>query len=181
MQPCDLYHNLEDQLAELLPESDSALSPLGSHGYLTALAVNQTATSKDALSQQLSGEETSEPTLELLAAQLLESIEKSLYRGEKPELPCSLHLGNEPDDSELREWAAAFFEVIMDNPDRWHPENHQEEIARLMLPIQLAAGVLEPTDEQAVLKNRKLSKQILQEMPNVLQELYLLYQEQIDQ
>ena len=92
-------------------------------------------------------------------------------------MPCELTLITDNEESELEIWAQAFMEGVFMREDEWFGEgsDKEEAIAELMLPIMVASNLFEEKEFTEIRKNRVISEQMANEIPEILVDLYLLF------
>lgn len=162
-------------------DAREALDFFGAHGLLTALSAGpiekntleameiifeQPAEYKDASEQQ---------QIQSLLEKLHKEIRETLNNGGSFLVPCELTLEveHEDDESPLQQWCAGFMEGCFINQEAWYAKE-PELIAELMLPIMYASGLFDDEQEmQDIEANLKLENQLLNEIPDLITDLYL--------
>ncbi|MFB9885007.1 YecA/YgfB family protein [Balneatrix alpica] len=180
-----LAHPLSDEEFEQLEDflfspavSEEALDYIGIHGLLTAVAICPKPISRETWLEAIFTEEPgweSEEQKSLIISLLERELTtlKAELEGEEPlELPCDLTLDDE--EGLLTSWAQAFMEGVYLDEAAWFDE-HESEVAELMLPIMLASDLFEDPDLRAIRKNAKMTQQFCDEIPDLLTDLYLLF------
>lgn len=151
----------------------------GLHGYLTALAI-----CGEPLSDEWLGEALSMPLQELpeedanwfaqACVTLHKTICDELYSDDQVSLTFEPTVDWQ--DSPMQFWCEAFMEVVFSLPEHWtHPQ--EENLATLLLPIEVASGLFaDEADFQGFYRNPKLLKEMFDQIPELLTDLYLLLQ-----
>lgn len=169
-----------DALADWLEDDqrhDDCLDIHGLHGYLTALVIVQEPLSDDWLADTLGQPLGGLPPAE--ARQFADSC-VGLYRNISDELygDDQVALSFEPDtkweDSDMQAWAVGFMEVVFALPDRF-THTREDDLATLLLPIEVASGLFAgEADYRPLYDNKALLGQMLNNIPDILTDLYLL-------
>ncbi len=69
----------------------------------------------------------------------------------------------------------ALLEGHLLDEDRWFQE-HEQEVCELLLPLMLASGLFDDEPEfREILKDPKLAEDMCSQIPEVLMELYLMF------
>ncbi|WP_426416821.1 YecA family protein [Aestuariirhabdus sp. LZHN29] len=165
--------------SDQLPED--ALDLMESHGFLTALNIAPNALKNTQWLTELFGGEIpdSGPATaicdELIA--LKDSIHRTLYSDTDLLFPCELDAGEELDESDLRAWCIGFIAAHFLDEESWY-ERDEELASELLLPFLVLSGLLEDESEEfaAMAADQSLVTDMAQQLPQVLTELYLLYQ-----
>ncbi|HNJ87105.1 MAG TPA: UPF0149 family protein, partial [Agitococcus sp.] len=71
-------------------------------------------------------------------------------------------------------WCVGFMEGMFCNEEAWYAKN-EDLVIELTLPIVSISGLIEDPELNKIRKNRKLLQQFAREIPEVLTELYLLF------
>lgn len=160
-------------------DNENGLDFVGTHGFLTAITIgpewkagghwqdalfdNLPVSPDDALAARISG---------LLAA-WQKSIHARLYHGETVTPPCKLHA--EPDDSTpLTDWCIGFMEAMFAQEEDWYARD-EDQVADLTLPMLVISELIDDEQIVAVRNDKKLLKELAQQIPDVATELYLLF------
>ena len=176
-------HALPDSTRELLvtfldgEDNADGLDFVATHGFLSALTVGPRIPE---LSIWLKARFDDQPvcadankaqtiTDALIAWQ--KEIHATLYHGQPLELPCPLTLKtNEPTD--LNDWCVGFMEAMFLAEDNWY-EGDEDLIADLTLPMMVLSDLIDEPELQPLRQDPKLSRELAQQIPDVLTELYL--------
>ena len=171
-----------DQLADWLEDdkrAEDCLDIHGLHGYLTALAVCGETLSDDWLAEALdqSLHDLPESEAQWFADQCVSLhglIATELYSDD------GVALTFEPtadwQDSPQQLWAEAFMEVVFSLPEHFQ-HDQEDSLATLLLPIEVASGLFaDEADYQPIYRQPKLVRQMVNDLPEVLTDLYLLLQ-----
>ena len=98
-------------------------------------------------------------------------IHATLYHGQPLNLPCPLALkATEPTD--LNDWCVGFMEGMFMEEDNWY-EGDEDLIADLTLPMVVLSDLIDEPELQPLRRDPKLSRELAQQIPDVLTELYL--------
>ncbi|MFP8968375.1 YecA family protein [Pokkaliibacter sp. CJK22405] len=180
-QPRPLTDEEFDKLEDFLfspAVNEEAMDYIGLHALLTAVAICPNPVPKTTWMEAIFVEmpkwesEEQQQYIESLLERELGVILHELEGEEPVELPCDLELDDE--EGLLMSWAQAFIEGVYLDEKAWFGE-HEGEVAELMLPIMVASELFEDPDMQAIRKNKKLTDQFCQEIPDILTDLYLLF------
>ena len=183
--PCDPLS--DDQLEQLdtylLSDNvkEEALDYIALHGYLCALNISPESLSENAwLTQVLA--ENPQSNANHLDPQMLDLMrqENNYIRGclesdSGIELPCDLTLEHDEEgDCLLEYWAQGFMELVFSQEEAWFSQ-HEDAVAESLLPFMLAAN-LDEDQELAELRNQpKLCQQLCEQIPELVQDLFLLF------
>lgn len=175
---------LDDLEAFLLSDqvSETALDLIGAHGLLCALNIAPKPTPKSEwMSLIFDGEpkwESSEQKaqIETLLTKLDSTVSNDLSADQEVPLPfeLTLEVEDEDDTAEVTLWAEAFMEGVFLNEALWF-ERDEETVAGLLLPIMVASELFDDPEIQDIRKDRALSEEMCDQIPEVLIDLYLLY------
>jgi uncharacterized protein len=160
--------------------SDEALDLIGAHGLLCAINISPTdVPESEWLEALFDGEpnwasaQQKEQMLELLR-KLKRTIGHDLYSDQEILLPCELTLETEDDDeiAEVTVWAQSFMEGVFLREEKWFGDD-EETVAGLLLPIMVASELFDDTEITEIRKDRALSEEMCEQIPEVLIDLYL--------
>ncbi len=176
-------HALPDETRQRLQdfldseENTDGLDYVATHGFLAALTVGpDTPPTAAWLPELFDGQPVcADPEK---AAQLvsdleawLKEIHATLYHGQPLRLPCPLALkATEP--TELNDWCAGFMEGMFMKEASWYDVN-EELVADLTLPMVVLADLIDDPELQHIRRDQKLARELAQQIPDVLTELYL--------
>ncbi|MHA7878366.1 MAG: YecA/YgfB family protein [Saccharospirillum sp.] len=167
-----------DALADWLDEDHQAEACFdihGLHGYITALAICAEPLTavwlEDALARPMTDEDAGAIAQ---CQQLYQQVCSELYSDDQVAVTF------EPDthwqDSPMQSWCEGFMEVVIALPERW---THSEEdaLATALLPIEVASGLFaDEADFRPLYRNPKLLREMFDQIPELLTDLYLLLQ-----
>ncbi|MBT00187.1 MAG: YecA family protein [Oceanospirillaceae bacterium] len=162
--------------------SEEALDLIGAHGLLCAVNISPSdVPEKEWLTLLFDGEpkwESSQQKEEMLGLlrKLYHTIGNDLYSDQEILLPCELSLETDDEDElpEITLWAQAFMEGVFLREDQWFADD-EETVAGLLLPIMVASDLFEDEDIIEVRRDRSLSEEMCNQIPEVLIDLYLNY------
>ncbi|WP_210396172.1 YecA family protein [Motiliproteus sediminis] len=158
--------------------SEEALDYIGIHGLLSALAIcPEPVASDEWLEVIFDGtpgyiDDTQKDRIEGWLQREFAAISEELNQEEAPELPCDLVLDDE--EQLLQGWTQAFMEGVFMRESAWFSQR-EEEVAELLLPIMLASELFDDPELVKMRKDRKLCQQLINEIPDLLTDLYLFF------
>ncbi len=160
---------------------DEALDYVAAHGYLTALSICPDPVPEREWIDALFAEpphyrsEAEREEIEATLMQLQAHIARQLASDDDPELPCTLDLGDDPDDSDLRGWCIGFMEGVFLREAAWF-DDAEDEVSELLLPIMVGSGLFEEQTEFAeIARDRDLVDSMVEQIPELLTALFLLF------
>ena len=148
------------------------------HGFYTALAINPFDLDPAERNEIIFGENVSlsnedTKTLEAALESLSRLIDREFNEEEGFSLSCDEYA--DPDDEDLMDWCCGFVQGHILNENDWFCENEQE-VSELLLPIMVGSGLFDEEPEFAgILEDEKLTEDMCSQIPEVLMELYLLF------
>lgn len=161
---------------------EEALDYVAAHGFLTALSISTEVVPEREWIDALFSEpphyrdDAERDEIEATLIQLKGHIARMLAADDDLELPCDLDLGEEPDDSDIRGWCIGFMEGVFMREAAWF-ETAEEEVSELLLPIMVGSGLFDEEAEFAdIAKDRDLSDDMVDQIPEALTALFLLCQ-----
>lgn len=176
-------HALPDATRELLEsfldgdDNTDGLDFVATHGFLTAITVGPRTPELSIWLKALfddqpvcaDADRARTITDALVAWQ--KEIHATLYHGQPLNLPCPLTLkATEPTD--LNDWCVGFMEGMFMEEDNWY-EGDEDLIADLTLPMVVLSDLIDEPELQPLRRDPKLSRELAQQIPDVLTELYL--------
>lgn len=156
--------------------ADEAFDFFGLHGLVCASVVGPRQFEPRVLFALATGQdpgsaEHPSDTFVTLCVKLEKSLRSALEQGETVELP-------EPEegdpDSALENWCAGFVDGFMLAEDEWLAKD-EENVASLLVPMMTLSGLFEDEDFQAARENDEVSQQLVEQIPDSLSDLYLLF------
>jgi uncharacterized protein len=167
-------------LSDSVPET--ALDLIGVHGLLCALNIAPKETPKaEWMGMIFDGQPNWESdkqrsSIEELLTKLDKTISNDLSSDQEVPLPFELTLETEDDDetADATLWAEGFMEGVFLNEALWF-ERDEETVAGLLLPIMVASDLFDDPEIKDIRKDRSLSEEMCDQIPEVLIDLYLLY------
>ncbi|WP_299726348.1 YecA family protein [uncultured Endozoicomonas sp.] len=172
--------SLETFLQPFSEKNEGTLDYHGLHGFLTALTICPTD-----LTEHERNESVFDQKVDLPAEQakelnrLIQEVQTTIDRGFNDEeegfsLSCEAELEDHDDDA-LANWCTGFMVAHFLNEDAWFISNEQE-VCELLLPIMLASGLFDDEQEfKDIRKNEELVEDMCSQIPEVLMELYLVF------
>lgn len=160
--------------------SEEALDLISAHGLLCAINISPVdVPESEWLELLFDGEPKWESDAQKsqmldLLRKLYRTIGSDLYSDQEILLPCELTLETE-DDEELPEitlWAQSFMEGVFLREEKWFGDD-EESVAGLLLPIMVASDLFDDTEITDIRKDRALSEEMCEQIPEVLIDLYL--------
>lgn len=149
------------------------------HGFLTALAICPAEQSEADRNEMLfdgaaSLSKSDNTALNEALNTVTRSIDREFNEEEGFTLSCEDELDN-PEDEALFDWCGGFMEGHFLNEKQWFAE-HEQEVCELMLPIMLGSGLFDDEPEfEEILEDEDLTVNMMIQIPEVLMELYLLF------
>ncbi|WP_263080275.1 YecA family protein [Endozoicomonas sp. Mp262] len=172
---CSTFEQLVNQYAV----GEEPMSFHNAHGFLTALAICPVTMGRPAMVEILLDGEAELSTdairqFDHCLSTLENIIDRSFNEEEGFQLSCESDLET-PEDTALEEWCTGFMEGHLLDEDRWFQE-HEQEVCELLLPLMLASGLFDDEPEfREILKDPKLAEDMCSQIPEVLMELYLMF------
>jgi len=169
-----------DALADWLDDearSEECLDIHGLHGYLTALTLCGEPLDDEWLANALGAslhdlpEEEAQWFADYCVA-LCQDIGNELYSDDQ--VGVTFEPTVDWQDSPMQYWCEGFMEVVFARPDRFtHP--NEDNLATLLLPIEVGSGFFaDEPDFKPLYRQTKLLKQMFDQIPELLTDLYLL-------
>ncbi|AMO57332.1 YecA family protein [Endozoicomonas montiporae] len=149
------------------------------HGFMTALAIcpvdlSEAERNDILFDGQVSLKAEDQQALNQALSDVARSIDRQFNEEEGFTLSCEDELDN-PEDEALFDWCGGFMEGHFLNEKQWFVE-HEQEVCELLLPVMLASGLFDEEPEfQEILNNEELTEDMTSQIPEVLMELYLLF------
>lgn len=167
------------RLQEFLDGDDNAdgLDFVATHGFLTALTVGPDTPPTEAwLGELFDGQPVcADPGR---AAQVVADLEAwrkeihaALYHGQPLRLPCPLAL-KATESTDLNDWCAGFMEGMFMKEASWYDAD-EDLVADLTLPMVVLSDLIDDPELQHLRRDQKLVRELAQQIPDVLTELYL--------
>ncbi|KEA62861.1 hypothetical protein ADIMK_2970 [Marinobacterium lacunae] len=160
--------------------SEEALDLISAHGLLCAVNISPVKVPEaEWLGLVFDGEpkwasDAQKTEIVGLLRKLNNTISNDLYSDQEILLPCELTLEPEEDEevTEITLWAQSFMEGVFIREDDWFGQD-EEEVAGLLLPIMVASDLFEDSEITDIRKDRALSEEMCEQIPEVLIDLYL--------
>jgi len=176
----------EDELDQLFDyfnadeRSEDCLDFYGLHGLLTAHCISPVKLDITAIINKVFDGNPDFTSAELakdytdLIARLLKQIENELVDDEQVALPFDLSTDLEND--EQHSWCAGFLDLVFEQQDDWFAID-EEAVATLLLPIEVGSELFADEDDfKEIAKDKPLKQNIINQIPEVLIDLFLLTQ-----
>lgn len=104
----------------------------------------------------------------------LESIRQSLANEEGITFPFEIEEADT--ESSLGDWSVGFVDAMFLNEEAWFTEEFEEQLVDLTLPIMVFSGIDEEDPQmESFRRNGQLMDELAEEIPENLNELYLMY------
>lgn len=171
--PADIRQRLQD----FLDLDENSLDFIATHGFLTALTVGPEAPTPDVwLTALFDGQPVSaDPaiTAEISAALVAwqKEIHATLYHGQPLALPCALVI-KATESTDLNDWCMGFMEGMFLKEDDWYGDD-EDLVADLTLPMVVLSDLIDDPELQHIRRDVKLTRELAQQIPDVLTEIYL--------
>ncbi len=164
-----------DLLSEYLDgdQNEHGLDFAATHGFLCAIAVGPQF--DPWLNELFEGNQKKVPA-EIIAQieAWLESIRQSLANEEGIEFRFEIEEAEV--DSSLGDWSVGFVDAMFLNEEAWFRPEFEEQLVDLTLPMMVFSGIDEEDPQmEAFRRNGQLMDEIAEEIPENLNELYLMY------
>lgn len=167
------------RLQDFLDGDDNVdgLDFIATHGFLSALTVGPDTPPVDIWLPALFDEQPicQDPVRAEQVRQDLEDwrkeIHATLYHGQPLALPCPLTL-KATDTTDLNDWCAGFMEGMFLKEASWY-DSDEDLIADLTLPMVVLSDLIDDPELQHIRRDQKLVRELAQQIPDVLTELYL--------
>lgn len=188
-QPLD---DLELQALEDFLESDQVHEEchnfVMAHGFLTALSICPIEMNETKWQEILfeappafSNEKEAQRIKKLLS-RLKVDIQKELESEDEFLMPCEIELADSEDElSELQEWASGFMEGVFLTETHWFDSQQEEVIAELLIPFMLASDLFDDDEIANIRQTPKLAQSCIDQIPEVLTDLYLVMRTEAEQ
>lgn len=173
--------SLEALLAPFCEKNEGTLDFNGVHGFLTALSIRPVDLSEQQRNEQIfDGSPDLTPEQAETLNRLITLVQTGIDRAFNDEdegfsLSCEAELEDHDDDA-LANWCTGFMVAHFLDKDAWFASNEQE-VCELLLPVMLASGLFdEEPDFIEIRRDNKLTEDMCSQIPEVLMELYLMFQ-----
>lgn len=159
--------------------NENGLDFAGTHGFLTGVTVGPAFPSAEAWLARLFDDAAiadDAATAEKVKTLILgwqKSIHATLYHEQQVLPPCPLK-ADVSESTPLTDWCIGFMEAMFAQEDAWYADN-EDQVADLTLPMLVISELLDDEHIQAIRKDRKLLKELTEQIPDVVTELYLLF------
>lgn len=164
-----------DQLSEFLDgdQNEFGLDFAATHGFLCAIAVGPKFDKW--LDELFEGNHKKAPAAIIAQIQAwLDSIRQNLANEEGITFPFEIEEADT--ESSLGDWSVGFVDAMFQNEDAWFAEEYEEQLVDLTLPIMVFSGIDDEDPQMETFRrNGQLMDELAEEIPNNLNELYLMY------
>lgn len=152
------------------------------HGFLTALSVCPKPLAEQQWLDVIFEEKPKfkdakeEQNISQLLIRLKLDIQKELESEDEFIVPCELELAEANEElSELQEWASGFMEGVFLTERHWFDSEKEDVIAELLLPFMVASDLFDDEDVMQIRNSAKLSQSCIEQIPDVLTDLFLIF------
>lgn len=179
----DLSEEQVQQFTEFLHSYEDAHSYAGAHGFISALCViPNNLTKQDWLTAILDEEpqfESEEEAEEIYKSmdQLAGYIDANLSASESTRLPVGPYIVEKGVSPEMEDWCIGFMDAVFMDEENWYEDN-EELVTELLLPMAALSDVFDDKELRQLVSNPKKAKQICEQVPQVLIDLYLLFRQE---
>ncbi|SDB89946.1 YecA/YgfB family protein [Acinetobacter boissieri] len=164
-----------DLLAEYLDgeTNEHGLDFAATHGFLTAIAVGPAFDRW--LAELFDGKQTAVPKDIVAQTKLwLDDIRQDLANEDGISFPFEVEEADT--ESSLGDWAVGFVDAMFLNEDAWFAPEFEEQLVDLTLPIMVFSGIDDEDPQmESFRRNGQLMDELAEEIPDNLNELYLMY------
>lgn len=154
-------------------QNEYGLDFAATHGFLCAIAVGPAFDRW--LEELFEGNQSKAP--QNIVAQIklwLDDLRQNLANEEGIEFPFEIEEADV--ESSLGDWSVGFVDAMFLNEDAWFTAEHEEQLIDLTLPIMVFSGIdNEDPQMETFRRNGQLMDELAEEIPNNLNELYLMY------
>lgn len=158
----------------LADNADTSLTWTETHGLITAMAVGPNVVENwFAMCRQDDEQIPAEVTTAL--TKLLQLLASQIAAEDGIKLPCKLDPYEDLEGSDLASWCLGFMSGVAMGEEAWYPESKEEDVAQLLLPFVLIAGLDEDPELDELWQNTKMVREMAVNIPSLLEELFLLY------
>lgn len=105
---------------------------------------------------------------------LRQHMESRIVMGDAIALPCRLDPEEDRDGNDLTGWCTGFMTGVFLQEAAWY-EHDEDRVAELLLGILLISGLDEDPVLEELWNDRKLVRQMARGIPDIIEELYLLF------
>lgn len=164
---------LRKQVDDFIEQAgEDALTWVETHGLLCATAVGPQP--PPGWQQICLAEEDAEVPAAVAdaLASLRDRLSTTLGAGERILLPCRLDPYADDEGNDLAAWCAGFMAGVFMQEESWYASD-EEQMATLLLPFVLIAGLDEDPDLDALWQDSKVVRQMAMGLPDLLEELFL--------
>jgi len=166
--------------------SEESLDLIGIHGFLCALIIAPSETPEsewfDILFDGQPRWENDQQKNEITAIlrHWYANIRVDMENDKELEMPCDLTLVVEEADevADVETWAQAFMEGVFLKEDAWYQgsPSQEQKVTELMLPIMVVSDLFDAKEFQEIRRNPDVCEEMANEIPDILIDLYLIFQ-----
>ncbi|AOA57639.1 YecA/YgfB family protein [Acinetobacter larvae] len=164
-----------DLLSEYLDgdHNEYGLDFAATHGFLSAIAVGPKFDRW--LDELFEGNQSKVDQTIIQQIKLwLEDIRQSLANEDGISMPFEIEEASV--ESSLGDWCVGFVDAMFLNEEAWFSPEYEEQLVDLTLPIMVFSGIDEEDPQmESFRRNGQLMDELAEEIPDNLNELYLMY------
>ncbi|WP_269914161.1 YecA/YgfB family protein [Acinetobacter sp. HY1485] len=164
-----------DQLSDYLDgdQNEFGLDFAATHGFLSAIAVGPHYEAW--LNALFDGNQKKVPAQIIEQIKLwLNELRQNLANEDGIAFPFEIEEADV--DSSLGDWSVGFVDAMFLNEEAWFTPEFEEQLVDLTLPIMVFSGVDEEDPQmESFRRNGQLMDELAEEIPDNLNELYLMY------
>ena len=166
--------------------SEESLDLIGIHGFLCALVISPSPTNESEwLDILFDGQPTwkdssQQAQITNILRSWYASIRGDMENDQELEMPCDLTLMVEEADkvADIETWSQAFMEGVFLKEDSWYQGSSAQEqkVTELLMPIMVVSDLFDAKEFQEIRRNSDVCEEMANEIPDILIDLYLIFQ-----
>ena len=160
-----------------------SLDYIAAHGYLCASAIiSDDLDSKLCLYRiaddnvQFNSASQKQKLIDIIATFHLYLV-RQFYLGEDIDFPMPIQASENEQTNPLTDWCFGFMEAVGDEEDLWFGGQDEEQVAELILPISILSEPYTEPELMHLTDSPKKKQRLASDIPDCLQELYLLFRD----